>query len=168
MLQLWNPLPWRFGKEFQPLQRETDRWFEDLSSHFPRLSSRKDVDFVPACDVEETDSNYLISLDIPGMKKEELKVDFSNNVLTISGEHKEEKREEKKNRRLTERYQGSFERCFHFPDVSVATNIEANYSDGVLRISVPKVATSQKKQIHIGEGKSAPKVTVQTPKSAAA
>lgn len=177
MLQLWNPDRWRVGKELTALQREMDRLFDDFTAQLPQLTRRGDVDFVPACNVEETDSNYLVSVDVPGMKKEDLKIELSSNVLTISGEHKEERKEGKKSQRITERYEGCFERSFHLPDIADSAKIEANYADGVLNIGIPKMAKGQTKQIPIGGSKSSPKIAVKeaptkpvasAPKSAAA
>lgn len=162
-MQLWNPDRWHIGKELTSIQREMDRFFEDLSTQFPHLSSRKDVDFVPACDVEETDTQYLISVDVPGMKKEELAIEFTNDLLTISGEHKEEKKEETKRRTISERYQGRFERRFALPNAVGADNVEANFANGVLSISVKKAAMTGTKQIPIGEMKPVAKIPVKEP-----
>jgi HSP20 family protein len=176
-LDLWNPERWHAGRELTSMQRDMDRFFEQFASQFPRLPVNKNIDFVPACDVEETSTQYLLSVDVPGMKKEDLKVELVDNVLTIAGEHKEEKKEEKKNQKITERYQGRFERTFTLPNTTESAKVEANYTDGVLHIAIPKTAAAKPKQIPIGDGKSAPKVvtkeqaakpSTEIPKSAAA
>ena len=161
-LDIWNPEKWQTGRDLVSLQREMDRLFDRFSSHFPTLPTNKGFDFVPACDVEETDTQYVFKMDAPGMKKEDLKVELVDNVLTISGEHKEEKREGKK-KRITERYQGRFERSFSLPNSSDSTKIEANFADGVLHIAVHKAAAAKAKQIPIGEGKPVQKVTGKEP-----
>lgn len=174
-MQLWNPERWQLGKELSPFQREFERFLAELTGQLPQKTSRREVDFVPPCDVEETKTHYLINVDVPGMKKDDLKVELTNELLTISGEHAEEKKEETKNRRVSERYQGRFERCFALPNVGDAGQVEANYSNGVLSIAVPKAMASTSKQIPIGEGKTASKIPVkeqkpraEAPKSAAA
>jgi len=156
-IQQWNPERWRFGKELSTLQREMDRLFEEFSSEFPRLTRRRDIDFVPACDIAETDNQYLISVDAPGMKKEDLKVELNDETLVVSGSRKEEHKETDKNRTFTERYQGHFHRTFLLPQAGDAAKVEANYCDGVLQIAVPKNAASKAKQIPIGDAKPTPK-----------
>lgn len=148
LLDIWRPErsnPWQ---EFNSLQRRMDLFFENFGS---------EVDFAPACDFEETDDAYLISIDVPGMTKDQLQVELSGNTLTVSGERKEEKKEEKAGRRSTERFHGRFERAFTLPQISEGEKVEADYKDGVLSIKLPKSAEAKAKtrKIQIGESKSA-------------
>ena len=156
MLSLWSTEttnPWR---EFASLQRRMDRLFDDFTRYEPRAENSSAVDFVPACDLDETDRHYLIALDIPGMSKDQLQVEITGNTLTISGEKKEEKKEGKGAQRSYERFHGRFERSFTLPDLAASDKVEARYDDGVLRISVPKSeeAKAKTRKIQIGEGKS--------------
>lgn len=152
--------------DMKDMQRRMDRIFDqflgnggpDLESDFfgaPSFSlpSLATTAFTPSCDVDETDTHYLLSFDLPGVKKDEIKVDLRDNMLTVSGERKEEREDKKKGRYRSERYYGAFERSFALPTNVKADQIEANYSDGVLSLSVPKSEPSQKQQIKIGEGK---------------
>jgi HSP20 family protein len=109
--------------------------------------------FNPTCDVEETESHYLMSFDLPGMKKDEVKIELVDNQLVVSGERKEEHREDKKSWRFTERRYGKFQRVFTLPSAVDSSKIEADYQEGVLKIAVPKAETAKPKQIRIGEGK---------------
>lgn len=128
------------------LQRQFDRLFGDFTS--PTASAQW-----VTCDVEETDKSYLMSFDLPGMKKEDVKINFHDGVLTVSGERKNEREEKAENRYYSERYYGSFERSFTLPAGVKAEEIEADYQNGVLRITVPKAAATKGREIKIGEKK---------------
>jgi HSP20 family protein len=118
-------------------------WF---GSDKPLLSEQST--FVnPRVDVYETDKNYAIDVEVPGMKKSELKIRLEDDYLTISGEKRFEKEErDKKHRfRRMERSYGSFQRSFELPVGINESQIEAKYVDGVLKITVPKpVETTQR------------------------
>lgn len=155
LLDIWRPNqsnPWR---EFSLLQRQMDRLFDDVTRYEPMTEMQGNVDFVPACDFEENDNNYLVNIDVPGMTKDQLNVELSGNTLTISGEKKEEKKEGKGKQRSYERFQGRFERSFTLPDITEGSKVEANYKDGVLRVAVTKAeaAKAKTRKIQINEGK---------------
>jgi HSP20 family protein len=124
--------------------------FEDFISDFDRgLGSslaRSGMDFAPAVDVEEKDNVYLVTADLPGMKKSEIKVDLSDNVLTISGERT---RQSKGEGRYTERSYGRFLRSFTLPTQVNSEKIEAHFEDGVLHISLPKAEGARSHSIKI-------------------
>ena len=164
-MQLWNPDWWRFGRELGTLQREMDRLFGDFSERFPRLSSRRDVDYVPACDLQETEGHYQVTLDIPGLKKEDVRVELAGSLLTVSGEHKEDKTEKQQGWRVSERCQGRFERRFSLPESDDMAKVEATYSDGVLYITIPKTAAAKTKLIPIWEGKPTAKAKIEEEKT---
>jgi len=151
-LEIWNPERWNFGKDLLNLQNEMERWMDSIAS-----VRRKDMVFTPPCDVEETETYYQIHMDVPGMKKENMKISFADNVLTVTGEHTEQKKEERKNKKVIERYEGSFERSFLLPNTAASEKIEARCEDGVLSISIPKVAKAVMKNIPIAEGRTLPK-----------
>lgn len=96
---------------------------------------------LPSVNVKETDSNYEIDLAAPGMKKDSFKISLDKNILTVSSENKSENEEKSEDGKYTRRefnYQ-SFSRSFTLPKDTVdSENIEANYVDGILKISVPK------------------------------
>lgn len=99
----------------------------------------------PRVDIEEKQDHYLIRADLPGLKREDFDVSVENNVLTISGEKKEEKREEKEGYRHLERTYGSFSRSFALPEHVDAENIDASYKNGVLELQVKKTREPEKK-----------------------
>lgn len=110
--------------------------------------------FQPTVDVEETDHAYLLSADLPGLKKEDVRVDLSENVLTISGERKRETdSKDQGGERRYERSYGRFMRSFTLPQAIDANKVEANMEDGVLRVALPKSETSKPRNIEVRSGK---------------
>ena len=105
----------------------------------------------PAVDISEEKDRYIVKADLPGMKQEEIKVEFEDNVLSISGERKHEKEEndEKKNYHYYERSYGSFQRRFVLPKGTDSEKIDAKYEHGVLEIVIPKTETKKAKEIKV-------------------
>ena|SRR5688500_13305382 len=93
---------------------------------------------MPAVNIKEKDNHYEIDIAAPGMKKEEFKVEMDNNILTISAEHKQEKKEEKENYTRREFSYETFSRSFELPATINDNAIEAHYQDGILKLTLPK------------------------------
>lgn len=94
---------------------------------------------LPAVNVKETKDDYLVSMAVPGMSKKDFKIDLKDNVLTISSEKKDEKKEDQENYTRREYSYQSFSRSFTLPkDVVNDEKIEAKYDNGELRITIPK------------------------------
>ncbi len=109
---------------------------------FSRTSFARSMDLgttIPAANMKETDEAYLLEVAIPGMKKDDFDIDLDNNVLTISSESKEEK-EEKDGEKVTRREfsYSSFKRSFQIPQNVKKEEVEAEYADGLLKLSIPK------------------------------
>lgn len=112
--------------------------FEDL---FAPL--RADVPSIPAAwmpraDIRETEKDYVIDLSLPGIRKEDVKVEVKDDVLTVSGERKSDKEEKGKNWLRRESSYGSFLRSFTLPEGLHSEDIKAGYKDGVLTLSMRK------------------------------
>ena len=90
-------------------------------------------------DVRETAEGYEMDIELPGFKKEDIKLDVENDCLTISAERKAETKDEKENYVKRERVYGSFTRCFDVSGINV-DGIEASYTDGMLNVTLPKKA----------------------------
>lgn len=144
-------------REMNRLQRRLDRMFDEFfyeplpglsrsGREFPLL---EEAEFAPACDVEETDNHFILTVDLPGIKKDDVKIDLRDHHLIVSGERKEEA----KGRLSRERFYGAFSRTFTLPQNVKLDKIEANYENGVLQIAVPKAQVSEGKHIPIKEGK---------------
>lgn len=143
--KLWDPF-----KEMGFASRAMDRAFDDF--YLPRMM--KDVgrkEFSPTVDVHETKTAYEMKFDLPGVPRDQIKIDVYDNTLTVSGERKEEKKEEGKDKKahVTELFYGSFTRTFSLPEAVDAEKAEARFENGVLNLTLPKKETSGKRQIKI-------------------
>lgn len=110
-----------------------DRFFNESA-----FAAENTKTFSPKVDIIETDEQFEVQLAIPGVDKEQIKIDLDKGKLTVSGERKmEEKTDNKKFRSIETRY-GTFSRAFHLPENINEENIEANHADGILTIILPK------------------------------
>ena len=109
---------------------------------------------VPDTDVVETENGIRVTLDLPGMRPEDVSVDLENNVLTVSGERREERTEgeESDTWHLSERRYGKFSRSFVLPREVEQERIEARFEDGVLRVVIPKSEQTRRRRIEIRNG----------------
>ena len=125
--------------------------FKDLfDEDFGRSSTQPSASrWYPAVDVLESKDWYLIRAELPGMKKEDIKVEVKNGTLTLSGERQSEKPAEGVEYRHTERVAAKFCRSFSLPKTVKHDGIEAAYKDGVLEIRVPKAEEAKPRQIQI-------------------
>lgn len=127
-----------------------DRFFDDSLASRGRVAS-----FSPQVDAYENEQGYQLEVALPGMKRENIKVDFHQGNLTISGERTFQNEQNKRRYHLVESAYGSFYRTFQLPDTVDASHIEASFEDGVLRVSVPKDAQkTMRHQIEIRGGQS--------------
>lgn len=133
------------------LMREFDEIFNDWAS--PVLTTGEyQTHFQPKSEVKETDTGYLMSFDVPGVKEEDIKIEFADRVLKIHGERKEESKIEKEGFFRTEKVYGKFERAFRLPENVDENAIEATYNHGVLQVYLPKEAPKTSKTINISSG----------------
>ena len=105
--------------------------------------------WTPPCDIYETDHELVVQVELPGMKKEQVKVSIENNVLTISGERKFEEETKRENYRRAERSYGQFIRSFILPNTLDTTKVSAQFKDGVLRVALPKREETKPKAIEV-------------------
>ena len=135
-----------FDYEFD-FPREVERFF---SRPFSRFREFLTEDWFPFVDIAETKDDIKIIAEVPGMTKEDISISLSDNVLTLRGEKKKEKKEEKgKTFYRTERCWGSFARSFTLPAAVLANKVKAVYKDGVLEITLPKSEPLKAKEIPI-------------------
>ena len=105
--------------------------------------------FTPLVDVHETEEEYLVKVDVPGVKADDVSVEVNDNVLSISGSRAAD---ETGQAQLVERPYGSFVRTLTLPQGVDSDSIEAGYQDGVLELRIPKPAEQKPKKITIGGG----------------
>lgn len=123
---------------FDQMREEMDRLFEGFP--FARTgvpAFRMDAAFVPPLEVQEKNGILLVKADLPGMKKEEVKVEVTEQGLAISGERKAESKEEKKGYFRTERSYGEFYRWVPLPEGALVDKAIATFKDGVIEVQVP-------------------------------
>jgi len=129
---------------FRQMTSELDRIFE--TPRWPSLPGRVTPDplWAPDIDVYEKDKRLIMKVDLPGLKKEDVKVEFTDGYLTISGERKREIEEKKDKFYRCEREYGSFYRAIPLPEGVVFEDVKATFIDGVLEISVPLLLAEYK------------------------
>jgi len=123
---LWDD--WNFGSQM-------DRFLQPSRE---RDQTPKELSWRPRVDMRETEKNYHIHVELPGVKKEDVKLDFKDELLTLSGEKKHEKEEKEENYWKTERSYGSFSRTFRPPEDVKPQDIKAKFDNGVLALHIPK------------------------------
>jgi HSP20 family protein len=107
------------------------------------------AEWAPAVDIQETDTEYVIKADLPEVKKDDVKVEFEDGVLTVEGERKQEKEEKGKKFHKIEREYGKFVRRFALPTEVDATKLSAEFKDGVLNVHLPKSSNGKPKAISV-------------------
>ncbi len=105
--------------------------------------------FLPGIDIIENDSHYMVNVNLPGMNKEDIKIDLDDRVLSISGERKQEIKDENAKYHLVETRYGSFSRSFTLPDNINSESINATYENGVLKLAIEKAEKKVSKQIEV-------------------
>lgn len=116
-----------------------DTFFDDFFTE-DKLSLRTDL--------VENENNYLFKVDLPGVNKEDIKINIKNNYLTLEVEKKEEREEENKNYLRKERFYGSASRSYYVGNVNI-DDLTATFENGVLQITVPKEVKQETKYLEI-------------------
>jgi len=123
-----------------------DRFFNDARVH---SLSRESIVPAPAFDLAENEKEYTISGELPGLDVNDLEVQVSDGLVTISGEKREEKEDKGEQYHRIERHYGSFNRSFRLPSNVSADGSKATYKDGVLKLVLPKTEDRPVRQIEI-------------------
>ncbi len=137
--------------------RELEELSERLNRVFGRPPVRRDnskealtvADWIPAVDISESEGEYLIKAELPGVKKEDIKVTLQEGVLTIQGERKQDKEEKGRKYHRVERSYGTFMRSFTLPDSADDSKVSAEFKDGLLSLHVPKSEKAKPKAIEV-------------------
>ena len=153
LLTRWNPLPaTRFDpfKQLAEFERGLDRFFgRKLEIPFETGEPVIMADWEPLTDITEDDKEFLVKVEAPEMKKEDVKVTVENGVLRITGERKAEKEEKDKKYHRVERSYGTFLRVFALPEGADGEKVSADYKEGVLTVHLPKTETAKPKAIEV-------------------
>jgi len=127
-----------------------NRRFSDIMDEFfnDAVATRKNT-FAPSIDISETDKQFIVDVEVPGINKKDIELNLENNMLTISGERSFNKEEEGKQYHRVESHYGTFNRSFRLPENVDSDSIKATYNNGILNITVDKSEEKLKKQIEI-------------------
>ena len=139
------------SRNLNDLQREIDRVFGRFfpSTEGDGESTSRQAVWAPRTDLVETEDSYRLHLDVPGMTKDDLKINYQDNQLTVSGERTSDRTDEGEEYVRVERSFGQFYRSFSLPRTVDAEGISAAYENGVLTITVPKTEDVKPRQIEI-------------------
>ena len=135
--------------------RNFDELFERVApsalGRWPRIFGEKGVAFewAPAADISETDKEYLVKTELPGIKREDVRITLDDGVISITGERKQEKEEKEEKRHRVERFYGTFSRSFSLPENVDDKAIRAESKEGVLYVHIPKTKAEQPKSVQI-------------------
>jgi HSP20 family protein len=148
-LDVWNR-DFPVARSLHSFQREMNRMLDQFfhGDIFEEAGTVGSV-FSPAVDFSETKDTYIIKAELPGLKKEDVKVTLNNNVLTITGEKKSEYEKKEGNYHRIERSFGMFERSVSIPGAFKSDAIEAKYTDGLLTLTLPKTEEAKQKVIDV-------------------
>jgi HSP20 family protein len=158
------PVPATAPDAWRSLRTEMDRLFDRFAGGWGMPSLRRMFDVepalryessftmpAPAVDVSEDEAAYKVTAELPGMSEKEIEVVVSGDTLTLKGEKRQEKEQKDKNYYLSERSYGSFQRSFFVPEGVDRDKIAADFSKGVLTVTMPKTAKAveQQKKIEV-------------------
>jgi HSP20 family protein len=143
-LTRWNP-----RRDMMSLRNEMNRLFEQAFEGGSLGPWQSSTNWGLALDVAEKDDAFLVTASVPGLKPDDLDITITDNVLTIKGETKSDETIEEEQYHLRERRFGSFGRSISLPVTVDADNVEANYEDGILTLTLPKAEEARPHRIAI-------------------
>lgn len=145
----WNP-----SRKLLNMEREFNKLFDSFGKRFGTRESDSPDEYenavwMPLTDIKEDKDNYYLMLDLPGISKGDVKVGYNNGQLSVSGERKQEKESKDSRFHRVERVFGRYYRTFTLPQKVKEDKIEAEFKDGQLAITVPKVEEAKPKELEI-------------------
>lgn len=138
---------WEPRREMDTLRREMNRLFEDFIT--PITGENGGLTFAPAAELEETPDAIHLRLEVPGMEAKDLDVEVTAESVAISGERRTENRTEEKGMVRSEFRYGKFQRIIPIPARIDNQNVQAEYKDGILRLTLPKVEEEKHKVVKV-------------------
>ncbi len=140
-LERWEPF-----RDMLNLRADMDKVFKSFFSGFPE---EREGYWAPIIDIEEDKDKIIVKVEIPGMRKEDIQVAVHGNILTVSGERKQESELKDRTYHRIERAYGKFSRTITLPSEVDADEIKASYKDGLLKIDLPKPESIKPRQIDV-------------------
>lgn len=151
-LTRWEPVTrWSPWKELEEMEKRLSTIFgrPPVTTGGEKQEAISVTQWSPLVDITEDDKEYVVKAELPEMKKEDIKINVHDDVLTVSGERKYEKEEKGKKFHRVERAYGSFMRSFTLPEDADGSKISAEYKDGMLKVHLPKSEQAKKKAIEV-------------------
>ena len=142
------------GRALSPFD-EMERWFDDAfgkpffhfgPSRWPGMRRLEKEKLSPVVDIYREEGDVVVKAEVPGMKKEDLKIDLTDNAITISGKKDKEEKVEEKDYYRYESSHGSFHRTFSLPEGVETDKVKAKFKDGVLEVRLPVSEEAKKKE----------------------
>jgi HSP20 family protein len=133
-------------REMQGIRNQMNQWLGSFGEPVDWWDGKT---FSPTCDVEETDNEIVVKMDVPGINEKEISLTLSGDNLIIQGERKSETEDKKKHFHRMERFYGTFERMIPLPLTVERDKINAEYQKGVLEVHLPKIPEVKPKEIPI-------------------
>lgn len=139
----------RWNRDLLGIADEMNRLVGNVFGNEARETSMYRGELVPVVDISEDQNNYYLHIELPGVDKDEVKIQYEDGLLTITGQKKANKGDEKLTYHRVERIFGKFERSFRVPAAILSNSINANFKNGLLTITLPKAEEAKPKQIDI-------------------
>lgn len=144
---------WEPARELNTLQNEMNRLFNTfVDTPLPNGGAAGQRRWLPAMDLAETENDFVLRADLPGLSEEDVNIELEDNVLTISGQRKSEHEEHKEGFHRVERGYGSFTRSLTLPEGVNAEAIKASFDRGVLEVRIPKPEERKPRKVAISVG----------------
>ena len=144
---VWSPF-----RHLSLLRDEIDRLFDSPLNALTSNSQQFLNGWLPTVDLYENRDDLVLKAELPGMKKEDIDISLHGDVLTLSGERKEEETFDKAESYRAERFLGRFQRTLTLPVTVDASKVQASYQDGILTVTLPKAEEAKPKQIQVKVG----------------
>jgi len=149
----WDPT-----RELQAVQNEMNRLFNSFFDAPSAAGSAPVRRWIPATDLVETDGEYVLRADLPGLSESDVNIEFEDGVLTLSGERKAEHEERKEGYYRVERSWGSFSRSLTLPEGVDPQGVAASFDRGVLEVRIPKPEARRPRKVQISVGATSPAI----------
>lgn len=148
MIEKWLDKSIIPSKSLMQLEDSFDRFLNDFK--LMRSSGKlNDMSFTPSCEIVEDEKAYVMKFDLPGVSKENVKVEIDQDRLTVTAERKQEKSQDDKKKFLSEISYGYYTRSFTLPSAMDEKKLDAKFKDGVLTVTIPKTETSKTKVVPV-------------------
>ena len=147
----WEPV-----REINTIQQEMNRLFNSFFDA-PTAGDARTRRWIPAMDLVEREDHFVLKVDLPGLTESDVNVELQDNVLTISGERKQEQEHKAEGYYRLERAFGSFSRSLTLPEGVNAEAVAAKFDNGVLEVSIPKPEERKPRRVSISVGGEQPK-----------